>query len=441
MDRRSLLRGTAATAAGAAVLPALPANAAEQGPWGHPSVVHPGIQVLADDNYRLLRGQRVGLISNPTGILPDLRHEIDVMHASDQFELVAAFGPEHGFRGTKPPGGHDDYFVDPRTGIPIYGSYSPGAYAEVFTEQRIDTVVFDIQDIGARFYTYIWTMYRAMRGAVRAGCRFAVLDRPNPISGVEAYGPMLYPEYSTAVGLKPICQQHGMTVGELAHLFNAEFLPADEGSGVQLEVVRMRRWTRDMYFGHTSLPWVLPSPNMPTVDTATVYPGTCLFEGTNVSEGRGTTRPFELIGAPYMDYRWARELAAQELPGAGFREAYYAPTFSKYEGDTCGGAQLYVTDHRAFRPIRTTIAMLIAAKQLYPDQFAWRYDSWDEEHPYWIDKLTGSAWVRTAIDSGKGVDEVVDGWQRELGQFRQLREKHLLYHRIRGRGLLKTAKG
>lgn len=431
MQRRNLLKAAAAAAAGAVALPTRPVAAASgRGPWSHPRGVRTGVEELVGSDYRMLRGQRVGLISNPTGILPNLRHELDVMHASGRFDLVAAFGPEHGFRGTEPPGGHDDFFVDPRTGVPVYASYTPGAYANVFTDKRIDTVLFDIQDIGARFYTYIWTMYRAMRGAARAGCRFVVLDRPNPISGVEAYGPVLYPEYSTAVGLKPIAQQHGMTVGELAEMFNAEFLPADEGGRVELEVVRMRRWTRDMYFEHTSLPWVLPSPNMPTVDTATVYPGTCLFEGTNASEGRGTTRPFELIGAPYIDYHWARELADQDLPGAGFREAYYAPTFSKHQGETCGGVQLYVTDRREFRPIRTAIAMLVTAKQLYPGDFAWRSDNW-------IDYLTGSAWVRTAIDAGKSVDEVVAGWQSELAEFRRLRETYLLYHHTRGGGQLK----
>lgn len=435
MRRRTFLTG-AATATGAAALPTLPAYASPpgRGPENRPRDVRTGVETLAENGYEQLRGQRVGLISNPTGVFPDLRHELDVLHAADGFDLVAAFGPEHGFRETEPPGGHDDYFVDPRTGIPVYASYSPGAYAQVFTDERIDTVLFDIQDVGARFYTYIWTMYRALRGASRAGCRFVVLDRPNPLGGVEAYGPVLRPELSSGVGLKPICQQHGMTAGELAELFNGEFLLRDEEQQADLSVARMRGWTRDMVYRHTGLPWVLPSPNMPTVDTAAAYPGTCLFEGTNMSEGRGTTRPFELIGAPYVDHRWATELAGLDLPGAEFREAYFSPTFSKHEGETCGGVQLTIGDRREFRPIRTAVAMLVAAQALYPDEFAWRHDSWDDEHPYWIDKLTGSDWVRTAIDAGKTADEVVAGWQDGLREFRELREGYLIYHRTRGPG-------
>ncbi|MGH3096750.1 MAG: exo-beta-N-acetylmuramidase NamZ family protein, partial [Streptosporangiales bacterium] len=238
--------------------------------------VRTGIEQLIANDYAAIRGQRVGLISNPTGILPDLRHELDVMHESGKVVVAAAFGPEHGFRGTKPPGGHDDYFVDPRTGVPVYNSYSAKNFAKVYRKEKLDAVLFDIQDVGARFYTYIWTMYRSMVGAALAGCRYVVLDRPNPITGLEALGPMLHPEYATAVGLKPISQQHGMTVGELAQLFNNEFLPDDaEGKKADLEVIQMRGWRRNYAYADTGLPWVLPSPNMPTVDTAWVYPGTC----------------------------------------------------------------------------------------------------------------------------------------------------------------------
>lgn len=434
MDRRAFLRGTAAATAGTATLTgstALTGAAATAAtaprPSGRGRRVRTGVEMLARDGYELLGGQRVGLVGNPTGIFPDLRHELDVLHAAPGFELVAAFGPEHGFRGTEPPGGHDDFFVDPRTGIPVYASFTPANYAEVFTDERIDTVLFDIQDVGVRFYTFIWTMYRAMAGAARAGCRFVVLDRPNPIGAAAAWGPMLDPRYATGVGLKPIVQQHGMTVGELAGLFNAEFLPDDEGRPVDLTVIRMRGWHRRRYYEETGLPWVLPSPNMPTVDTAMVYPGTCLFEGTNLSEGRGTTRPFELIGAPYADHRWAGDLGDMGLAGVGFREAYFTPGFSKHRGEVCGGVQLHVTDRDAFHPIRTGIAMLVTAKRRYPD-FAWRYDSWDEERPYWVDKLTGSDWVRTAIDGGASVDEVVAGWQDGLRRFRRLRERYLIYH-------------
>lgn len=429
MRRRHVLAGIA----GAAAAPALGgvAAAADGGPPGKARGrrVHTGSEVLIESDYRLVRGQRVGIITNPTGILPDLTHEVDVMAASDRIDLVAVFGPEHGFRGAAQAGDSGGSYTDPRTGLPIYDTYGKGPQeiADQFRDAGVDTVMFDIQDVGARFYTYIWTMYDCMRAAAHAGTRFVVLDRPNPITGLGAHGPVLHEEYATFVGREAISQQHGMTVGELARLFNAEFLPDDVGKSIDLAVQRMRKYHRRMSYAETGLPWVMPSPNMPTVDTAWVYPGTCMFEGTNASEGRGTTRPFELVGAPYIDHKWARELNAMNLPGGAFRETYYTPTFSKHAGTTCGGVQVYVTDRHEFDAIHTAIAMLVTAKGLY-SKFEWRHDAWDDEHPYWIDKLTGSSYVRTAIDAGKSADEVVAGWRDELEAFRKLREQHLLYH-------------
>ncbi|MGI8994130.1 MAG: exo-beta-N-acetylmuramidase NamZ family protein, partial [Nocardioidaceae bacterium] len=390
-----------------------------------------GIQVLARDDYQVLRGQRVGLISNPTGIVPDLRHEIDVIAASGKVNLVAAFGPEHGFRGSADAGGSEGNYVDPRTGVPVYDTYGKNAnqIAAYYRQAGVETVVFDIQDVGARFYTYIWTMYDCMVAASQAGVRFVVLDRPNPITGVAALGPVMHPEYASFVGLKPISQQHGMTIGELARLFNGEFLPEDVNANgsVSLSVVKVEGWRREMWQEETGQPWVMPSPNMPRVETAVVYPGTCLFEATNLSEGRGTTRPFELIGAPYIDYPWADALQAKNLPGVEFREAHFVPLASKHLGVTCTGVQLHVTDRVQFGAIRTAIAMIITAKRLYPADFAWR----ESAAPYWIDKLTGSDQVRLAIDSGADVDEVVVGWRRELAAFSRTRKKYLLYLTVR----------
>ena len=284
--------------------------------------------------------------------------------------------------------------------------------------------MFDIQDVGARFYTYIWTMYDCMVAASLAGVRFVVLDRPNPITATAAHGPVLHPEHATFVGRKPISQQHGMTVGELAGLFNAEFLPEDANADgpVDLAVSRMSRWRRGMYAEETGQPWVMPSPNMPRVETAVVYPGTCLFEATNLSEGRGTTRPFELIGAPYVDHEWAAALNDLGLPGVDFREAYFTPSFSKHSGVACAGVQLHVADRDDFEAIRTAVAMIITARSLY-DDFAWR----ESAPPYWIDRLSGNEQVRLAIDAGAGVDDVVAVWQEELADFRALRAEHLLY--------------
>lgn len=440
MRRRTFFAG----ALGAAGLPLLGSRVAAasggvgEGSLRRPRPVRSGIEELAAHDYEVLRGQRVGIISNPTGLLPNLRHEVDEMVASGMVDIVAVFGPEHGFRGTSQAGEGEESFIDEKTGLPVYNAYSdPVRIAELFDEVGLDTVVFDIQDVGARFYTYIWTMYWSMVAAAGLGKRFVVLDRPNPITGRQAMGPVLhYPDQSSFVGEREISQQHGMTIGELAQLFNAEFLPGVAGTEVDLTVVPMRGWFRDMWYHETGLPWVMPSPNMPTVDTATVYPGTCLFEAGHstqgVAEGRGTTRPFELIGAPHFDHEWEEALNALDLPGVAFREAYFSPTFSKYTGRVCGGVQVYVTDRQAFDPIHTAIAMLAEARRLQPADLAfWRPGTPGRR---WIDLLTGSTWVYTAIEDGLTADEVVAGWQDELAEFRRTREKYLIYHQMRRGG-------
>ncbi|GLX53554.1 hypothetical protein Shyhy01_65040 [Streptomyces hygroscopicus subsp. hygroscopicus] len=404
LSRRNLL----ATATVAAV----PATASH-----HRETVRTGFERLVADDYRLLRGRRVGIVTNPTGITRSAEHVVDVMHASPLVELAAVFGPEHGFRGTAQAGGSEGRYDDPETGLPVYDTYlkSGRPLADVFTASGVDTIVFDIQDVGARFYTYIWTLYDCMEAAGLAGKRFVVLDRPNPATGREAQGPVLHEEFATFVGRRPIAQAHGMTVAELARLFNEEFLAAP----VPLETVRMTGWRRTEFYDASNLPWVPPSPNMPTPDTALVYSGTCMFEGTNLSEGRGTTRPFELLGAEGIDGRWAAAANRLGLPGVRFREAYFAPTFSKFQGRTAGGVQIHVTDRAAYDPVRTGIALLVTARKVW-DGFAWRPDDW-------IDKLTGSDRVRTMIDAGADTDEVVGAWQQELAAFRRIREEYLLY--------------
>ncbi|MGV9695658.1 exo-beta-N-acetylmuramidase NamZ family protein [Streptomyces sp. NPDC003470] len=414
LSRRNLLATTAAVAATATAATAGPAQAA---PSGGGRRLRTGFERLADDGYALLEGERVGIVTNPTGITRDVRHIVDVMHADGRVNLTAVFGPEHGFRGTAQAGGSEGRYDDPATGLPVYDTYlkSGQPLADVFTASGVDTVVFDIQDAGARFYTYIWTLYDCMEAARLAGKRFVVLDRPNPVTGRAALGPVLHEEFATFVGRRPIAQAHGMTVAELALLFNGEFLP----SPVPLETVTMTGWKRSEFYDASGLPWVPPSPNMPTPETALVYSGTCLFEGTNLSEGRGTTRPFELLGAEGVDGRWAAAANELGLPGVRFREAYFAPTFSKFQGRTVGGVQLHVHDRAAFDPVRTGIALLVTARRSW-DGFAWRPDNW-------IDKLTGSTQVRTMIDAGADTDEVVDGWERELAAFRRTRRQYLLY--------------
>ncbi|MGW1540284.1 exo-beta-N-acetylmuramidase NamZ family protein [Streptomyces sp. NPDC002309] len=411
LSRRSLLATTtAAVAASGAPAAATPAA-------GGTRRLRTGFERLAAAGYDVLDGDRVGIVTNPTGVTRDVRHIVDVMHADDRVNLTAVFGPEHGFRGTAQAGGSEGRHDDPATGLPVYDTYQKSGQplADIFTASGVDTVVFDIQDVGARFYTYIWTLYDCMEAARLAGKRVVVLDRPNPVTGRSAEGPVLHKEFATFVGRQPISQSHGMTVAELALLFNEEFLTAP----VRLDTVRLSGWRRSEFHDASGLPWVPPSPNMPTPETALVYAGTCLFEGTNLSEGRGATRPFELLGAEGIDRGWAAAANELALPGVHFREAYFAPTFSKFQGRTVGGVQVHVHDRAAFDPVRTGIALLITAKRAWSG-FTWRSDNW-------IDKLTGSTLVRTMIDAGAETDDVVAGWEQELTAFRRIRREYLLY--------------
>jgi uncharacterized protein YbbC (DUF1343 family) len=413
-SRRALLTATAtatATAAFAATR-TTPTTTAS-----HADPLRTGFEQLQASGYAALHGRRVGVVTNPTGVTRDLRHIVDVMHADPHVELTAVFGPEHGFRGTAQAGGSEGRYDDPATGLPVYDTYlkSGRPLADIFTASGVDTVLFDIQDVGARFYTYIWTLYDCMEAAQLAGKRFVVLDRPNPVTGRAAQGPVLHKEFATFVGRQPIAQAHGMTVAELARLFNGKFLAAP----VELTTVLMSGWKRTDFYDASGLPWVPPSPNMPTADTALVYSGTCLFEGTNLSEGRGTTHPFELLGAEGIDGRWALEANRLKLPGVHFREAYFAPTFSKFQGKTIGGVQIHVHDRAAYDPVRTGIALLVTAKKVWSG-FTWRSDNW-------IDKLTGSTSVRRMIDAGATADKIVAAWQDELKAFQGIRKEYLLY--------------
>ncbi|WP_406050870.1 exo-beta-N-acetylmuramidase NamZ domain-containing protein [Kribbella sp. NBC_00889] len=422
MKRRSLLAGAGALAAA----PLIDVPAAHAGGSAGGKAVMTGAEVLAKDDWRALAGQKVGVISNPTGILPDFNHIVDTMHASGKVNIVAVFGPEHGFRGSAQAGGSEGDHVDPRTGIMVYDAYGATVdkLVDLYTKSGVETVVFDIQDVGARFYTYIWTMYSAMQAAITTGSRFVVLDRPNPVGGY-ARGPMMKPGFTSGVGKEEIIQQHGMTVGELARLFNAEYLPLDAGGArlKELKVIPVQNWKRDQLYDDTGLPWVMPSPNMPTPDTALVYPGLCLFEATNMSEGRGTTRPFELIGAPYVDYKWAQALQQKTIPGVEFREAYFTPTISKNANLLCGGVQVQITDPSRVEAITAATHMIVEARKLYPE-FTWR-----AENPpgRWIDLLTGSDRFRTMLMADATAEQIVAAWKSETDAWTARRAKYLLY--------------
>ncbi|GAA1200329.1 exo-beta-N-acetylmuramidase NamZ family protein [Prauserella alba] len=430
LNRRSFLTASALATplltsgsqlASAAPRPGTSSDSAAARPGPVPGrAVRPGADLLADEGWKRLAGRKVGVLSNPTGVLVSGDHIVDSLIAAG-VRPVAAFGPEHGFRGSAQAGGSEGDYEDPRTGVPVYDAYGAtiDELARMYRKSGVDTVVFDIADVGSRFYTYIWAMYEGMAAAARVGVEFVVLDRPNPIGG-SAFGPMLDPKFSSGVGLKPIVLQHGMTAGELARLFNNEFLPEEGGKLDNLDVIEIRGWKRDRLFSQTDLLWTPPSPNMPTPDTALAYPGTCLFEGTVFSEGRGTTRPFEILGAPGVDWKWREALQEQNLPGVSFRETYFVPTFGKFTDEQCGGVQLNITDPHAFEPIRTGIAMIVTAKRVHPKLFGWREDNF-------IDKLFGSDRLRSMVNAGAGTDEIIGSWSDEIDGFRRNREQYLIY--------------
>ncbi|HYO55163.1 DUF1343 domain-containing protein [Archangium sp.] len=428
------LGGGAAVGAVACAADVGPANPEQDKPGLRPRFpVRTGLDRLVEGGFAALAGERVGVISNPTGVDGRYSHLVDLMHAHARdtggLTIGGVFGPEHGFRGSAQAGGSEGTGLDARTGLTVYDAYtaSQATWETLYQRADVQTVVFDIQDVGSRFYTYIWTLYDSMVAAARRGLRYVVLDRPNPAGG-KAYGPMMTTRFTTAVGKKEIVQQHGMTVGELARFYNDEFLPTDAGRQVELEVIECGGWVPNMMGADTDVPWVMPSPNMPTPDTALVYPGTGMFEGVaSLSEGRGTTRPFELIGGPGFDYHWSDRLNAANLPGVSFREAYFTPTFNKFANKLCAGVEVKVTDPHAFDPIRTAVAMLVEARK-FP-AFVWRTDSWDAARPHWIDKLSGSERLRTMIDAGASTDEIVGAWSDELAEFDARRRPYLLYRR------------
>jgi uncharacterized protein YbbC (DUF1343 family) len=389
--------------------------------------VKSGFETLAESNFAPIQGKRIGMITNPTAVLPDLRHEADVLAGVAGVRLVALFGAEHGLRGAAQAGQGESPGKDLRTGASVYDIYGKrgSALADIFNRSGSEALIFDMQDAGARYYTFIWTLHDCLEAAALAQKPFIVLDRPNPIGGLAVEGPVLHPAEASFIGRQPIAQRHGLTPGELAKLFNSEFIPKAIGHAATLTVVPLQGWTRDMYYEDTGLPWVLPSPNLPTVDSALSFAGTALFEGTNLSEGRGTTRPFQLVGAPFVDGRWVDALRAAQLPGVQFREAWFRPTFDKYKDTTVSGVELFVTDRKSFAPVRTALEMLVRAKALYGD-FAWRKDA-GAHTTFWIDKMSGSELVRAMIDAGRSTNEIINAYQEELDRFMTVRAKYLMY--------------
>ncbi|HET8552830.1 MAG TPA: DUF1343 domain-containing protein [Gammaproteobacteria bacterium] len=374
-----------------------------------------GIHVLLHDRLDLIQGKNIGLITNPTGVNVSLVSDVDLLAHTPNVHLVALFGPEHGIRGAHQAGAHVGTYRDPETGVPVYSLYGKHRQPTPQMLKNVDVLIYDIQPVGTRFYTYLYTMADAMKAAAAAHIPFIVLDRPNPIGGIAVQGPVLEPKYASFVGQYPIALRYGMTVGELAKLFNDTF-----HIGANLTVVKMRGWHRSMYYDDTPLQFVMPSPNMPTLKTALVYPGFGLVEGTNVSEGRGTTRPFELIGAPWINAKkLADTLNQKHLAGARFRPVHFTPTFSKYQGKPCNGIQVHVLDRKAFNPVVAGLTAIETIRELYPKQFKFKKSHFDH--------LIGNDWVRQDIEHDVPVTKMQAHWQKRLEQFKKLRNHYLLY--------------
>jgi uncharacterized protein YbbC (DUF1343 family) len=387
--------------------------------------VRPGIEILLRDRKELTRGARVGAVVHPASVLSNLRHTADALFESGEFHLVSLFGPQHGARGEKQDNMvESDFYWDPDTRLPVHSLYGKTRWPTESMLKGVDLLLYDLQDAGTRVYTFIYTMAYCMEACARYGKRMIVLDRPNPINGRQIEGNLLNREFKSFVGRYPIPMRHGMTVGELALFFNSEF-----GIHCNLTVVEMEGWRRGWWFDHTGLPWIQPSPNLPTLDSATVYPGSVLVEGTCLSEGRGTTRPFELIGAPYIQSRaYAEYLNALALPGVRFRPAYFQPTFQKWAGQMCGGIQIYVTDREDFEPYLTGIALISAAQALYPESFQWReppYEYEFEKMPFEI--LCGERKITDMILRKASMGEIRQSWQADIEVFQRQRTPYLLY--------------
>ncbi|PPA69265.1 exo-beta-N-acetylmuramidase NamZ family protein [Jeotgalibacillus proteolyticus] len=380
-----------------------------------------GIEVLLKDERQLVEGKKVGLITNPTGVDQELTSIVDLLYNDPGIELTALYGPEHGVRGSAQAGEYVESYTDEKTGLPVYSLYGQTRKPTPEMLENIDVLVFDIQDVGARFYTYIYTMAYAMEAAKENNIPIIVLDRPNPIAGTKVEGPVLDMKYASFVGNYAIPLRHGMTVGELALLFNKEF-----GINSDLTVIEMKGWKRNTYYDETPLEFVMPSPNMPTVETTVVYPGAALIEGTNVSEGRGTTKPFELIGAPFIN---ADDLAASlnslELSGVTFRAASFTPTISKHANTLSHGVQIHVTNRNAFKPVETGIHIVKTIHDMYPEDFEFRAEN--AQGISFFDNLMGNSWVRKGIEEGRSVEELTAEWQPELKKFEKVRKKYLLY--------------
>lgn len=388
-----------------------------------PTLVLPGLDHLLADPTRL-RGRRFGLVCHPASVTATLTHAVDALLACGEGTLAAVFGPQHGVTAhTQDNMIEWEGYRDPRTGLPVHSLYGEVRKPTPEMLAGLELMVVDLQDIGCRVYTYIWTLAHVMEACGEAGLPVLVLDRPNPLGGLRVEGPLLQPGYESFIGLYPLPLRHGLTIGEIAR-----WLVAEQGLAVDLDIVPATGWRRET-FERTGLPWVMPSPNMPSLETAEVYPGMVLFEGTQLSEGRGTTRPFEIVGGPGIDgHGWATALHAAGLPGVRFRPLWFEPTFQKHAGTVCGGVQLHVTDREAFEPIVTAAVMLTTARAMFGDAMRWLDPPYEYVHDRLpIDILAGSPDFREGVEAGRTADDWRTAWEAGLAEFASARGRGLLY--------------
>ena len=385
-----------------------------------------GIEILERQWPKKLKGARVGLLSHPASVNIRLEHAVNIFLKSRKFELKALFGPQHGICGqTQDNMVEWQGFRDRKTGLPVYSLYSHTRKPEPAMLNNIDVMVIDIQDAGSRYYTFIWTMELCMQACRETGKSVIVLDRPNPLGGAIIEGPVLDMDYASFVGQRPLPVRHGMTTGEIGSYLKNEFYPS-----LDFHVIPLQGWKRKMWFDETGLPWVMPSPNIPTLDTATVYPGMCLVEGTNLSEGRGTTRPFEIFGAPFIEPdRLVKQLKEFKLPGVVFRPVYFQPTFQKHAGKLCGGAQMHITNREQFKSFKTGVVVIKAVHDLYPKHFQWRKPPYEyEKKKMPIDILAGTDRLRKDIEKGKPVYRMEEWWKQQSLKFqKKVRSRYLMY--------------
>lgn len=384
-----------------------------------------GLEKLITTHTDVLRGERVGLVCNQASVDHTFRHAADALRDCPEINLTTLFGAQHGIRGDVQDNMVETpHVTDDATGLPVYSLYSETREPTQAMLAEVDTIVFDMQDVGCRIYTFIYTLANCMRVARKYGKRVVVCDRPNPIGGVSVAGNVLKPGWESFVGQYPLPTRHGMTVCELARMFNDEF-----GIGCDLQTIEMDGWTRELFMDETDAPWVMPSPNMPTLETAIVFPGTVHVEGTKLSEGRGLTRPFEFVGAPYIDAdKYSLTLQEFNLRGVLFRACHFLPTFQKHAGKVCGGVQIHVTDRKLFEPVLAGVAMIKAAHDLYTEEFGWKeppYEYVHDRNPF--DVISGGDDLRHALENSLSLDSIEAGWQERLDSFQKQRKHYLLY--------------